>query len=73
MRKHDNFALIEELPANDLPLRLHGEEILIHDARGELSPAQHVEERLVALLRRNPLTISHARSSSFCRHRSQFH
>lgn len=73
MRKKENSAHTEGIQAIALPLTLHGEETLIHDARGELSPAQHVEERLVALLRRNPVTVSHARSSSFCRHRSQFH
>jgi hypothetical protein len=40
------------------------EETLVTDARAGLTPAQLVERKLVALLKTNPLPISHVRAGS---------
>lgn len=37
------------------------EETLVADPRGELSPAQYVEGRLLSLLKSNPALVSHSR------------
>jgi len=51
----------------------HGEELMIEDERSQRSPSELVEERLIALLQRGPLSVSHTRGQSLRPDRSQFH
>src|SRR5712692_5921345 len=50
------------LAAETLPIRVEPEEVLIADARGNLTPTQMVERKLMALLRNVGLGVSLQRS-----------
>jgi hypothetical protein len=41
-----------------------GEEVLVPDARGQLTPAQMVERKLVSMLRASPVLVSHLQSNA---------
>jgi hypothetical protein len=43
----------------NLALASEGDETFVTDDRAGLSPAQHVERRLVALLKSSPIFVSH--------------
>jgi len=45
------------------------DEMLVEDQRENLSPAQHVEQRLVAMLRTAPVFVSHMQKDSRPRYR----
>jgi hypothetical protein len=40
------------------------EEVLVPDARGQLTPAQMVERKLVSMLRASPVLVSHLQSNA---------
>lgn len=46
------------------------EETLIIDARGGLSPAQLVEDKLISLLKSVAVPVSHARMTTLCKGRN---
>jgi hypothetical protein len=52
-----------KVPNRDLPVRVE-EETLVADRRGELTPSQLVEERLVGMLKSSSLPVSHVQRLS---------
>ncbi len=64
--------LFEETDVNDSPLTPHptkpsdpfakvfaDDEVLVNDDRASLTPSQHVEQKLIGMLKASPLLVSH--------------